>query len=70
MGQDSEDGESQNQIEMRKDDLFDALKVRDIRNEHRIFWSELAILLACGLLIAIYLFALAVDRGTAQWLSW
>lgn len=70
MGQDSEDGKSQNQIEMKGDDLFDALKTRDMRNERRIFWSELAILLACALLIAIYLFALAVNRGTVQWPFW
>ena len=67
MGQDREDWQSENKVEIKSHSLFDSLKIQDMRNERRIFWSELAILLGCGLFITAYLIALAIDQGTVRW---
>ncbi len=37
---------------------FDALQSQDTRNERRIFWSELAIIVVVALLVSAYLVAL------------
>jgi len=37
---------------------LETLQSRDIRNERRIFWSEIAIIAVVALLVAAYLIAL------------
>lgn len=40
--------------------LFETLQSQDMRNERRIFWSELAIIVFVALLVTAYLVALCV----------
>lgn len=57
MGQDGQDGTGQDPVGLTADTLSDALKAQDLRNERRIFWSELVILLVVALLVAAYVVA-------------
>lgn len=51
---------------MRTLGLFTQMQAQDIRNERRIFWSELVILLVVALLVAAYLAALWLTRPGAS----
>lgn len=57
MGQDDQNGKGQSSIEVTPDRHFDTLKSQDVRNERRIFWSEVAIILVTALLVTAYLMA-------------
>ena len=51
---------------MTAGDVFDTLQSQDMRNERRIFWSEVAIIVIVALLVTAYLVALCLLRpGTA-----
>ena len=52
MGQDGQVGKGQNSGEMTGDKAFDTLQRQDMRNERRIFWSEIAIIVVVALLAA------------------
>jgi hypothetical protein len=46
--------------------IFDVLQSQDMRNERRIFWSEVAIIVGVALMVTAYLVALFLLRpGTA-----
>jgi hypothetical protein len=64
MGQDDEDGKGADPGEVTVNDVFDALRTRDARNERRIFWSEVVIVVVVALLVAAY-FALWLRLGAA-----
>jgi hypothetical protein len=53
MGQDDQVRKGQDSGEMTADKVFDTLQYRDMRNERRIFWSELAIIVVVALLAAV-----------------
>jgi hypothetical protein len=55
MGQDDQVGKGEDAGEM----TFDTLLSEDMRNERRIFWSELAIIVVIVLLVTAYLVALS-----------
>ncbi len=66
MGQDDQIGKSQDPGEMTARRAFDTLQSQDMRNERRIFWSEVAIIVIVALLVTAYLVALYWLRpGTA-----
>jgi hypothetical protein len=44
---------------------FDTLQSQDMRNERRIFWSEVAIIVIVALLVTAYLVALYLLRPGA-----
>ncbi|HUJ47935.1 MAG TPA: hypothetical protein VLV55_12450 [Rhizomicrobium sp.] len=43
---------------MKAGAAFDALQARDMRNERRIFWSEVVVIVLVALLVIGYLVAL------------
>ncbi len=43
---------------MTAERTFEMLQSRDVRNERRIFWSELVIIVIVALLVTAYLIAL------------
>lgn len=62
MGQDGQDRQGQDPTaDVTSAVIFNALQHQDIRNERRIFWSEIAILLAVAAMVAAYLAALWLD---------
>jgi hypothetical protein len=65
VGQDGQDRKGQDPAELTAERQFDWLQSQDIRNERRIFWSEVAIILVVALLVAAYFVALSVRLGTA-----
>jgi hypothetical protein len=65
MGQDDQDGKSQDSVEIAGDDSFDALRSLDIRTERRIFWRELVVLAITALLATVYVVALLFRPGVA-----
>ncbi len=48
---------------MKTDGIFEMLQRRDIRQERRIFWRELAVILVVALLVTTYLVALWLTVG-------
>ncbi len=43
---------------MTAENVFDMLQSQDMRNERRIFWSEVAIIVIVALLVSAYFVAL------------
>lgn len=64
MGQDNQDRKSTDPVKMIGRDKYRELKSRDIGNERRIFKSEIAMIFAGVLLIAIYVVALMFKLGS------
>ena len=58
MGQDDQVRKSQDSDEMTTDRLFDTLQDQDMRNERRVFGSEVAVIVFVALLVIAYLVAL------------
>jgi hypothetical protein len=54
MGQDDQVGKGQDPGKV----TFDTLQSEDMRNERRIFWSEVVVIVAVALLVTAYLVAL------------
>jgi hypothetical protein len=52
MGQDDQVGKGEDPDEVTADSLFDTMQYQDMRNERRIFWSEVAIIVVVALLMA------------------
>jgi len=58
MGQDDQVGKGQDPGKVKAGAAFDALQARDMRNERRIFWSEVVVIVLVALLVIGYLVAL------------
>jgi hypothetical protein len=63
MGQDDQDGKSQDPVDIAVDPAFEALRARDTRNERRIFRAELLMIAVTALLTTAYILALLFRRG-------
>lgn len=63
MGQDDQDRKSEDPDEIAAVTLFNRLNSQDIRNERRIFWREVAIILITALLVTAYLAASLISLG-------
>ncbi|RYF98862.1 MAG: hypothetical protein EON94_12375 [Caulobacteraceae bacterium] len=70
MGQDDQDRKGADPVELKADRTYDALTSRDSRNERRIFWSEVVILLVVAVLVTGYLVALSFRPAIAAALRW
>lgn len=58
MGQDDEVGEGEDPGELTPDDGFETRRSRDVRNERRILWSQVVIVIIGAVLLIAYLLAL------------
>lgn len=63
MGQDDQDGQGPDPVEIAADEIFETLKAQDVRNERRIFRREVMILIVTALLVTVYLIALWLTTG-------